>query len=129
MGGHDMDSDSSDARDGPRNRDGRVHPAPSREDQPRAGGLREGGWRGDLERRSFHLDETQTDTRLLFVDNLYNAMEVVGGVTDCTAHDKLDAITDAWNELELAPFYYNVIRNQAPELVALLDALQGATDE
>jgi hypothetical protein len=41
---------------------------------------------------------------------------------------RLQAIADAWHELEVAPFYFDVIRNQAPDLVTLLDALQEDTN-
>ena len=53
-------------------------------------------------------------------------VDAVGVIARHTELDtRLQAIADAWNELEVAPFYYGVIRNQAPELCALLDALEG----
>ena len=45
---------------------------------------------------AYHIDTTTKETRLLMVDNLYNEMNVLGGVKDCTAHDRLKEIADAW---------------------------------
>ena len=131
MPNRDMDSFDSDSGGRPVRGDGGFHSSSGREEKSRARGLREGGWRDDLEQRSFHLDETQTDTRLLFVDNLYNAMEVIGGVRDCTAHSTLQDIADAWNatigthDIE----FRDRVRKTDPRLADLLDALEGTDDE
>jgi hypothetical protein len=81
--------------------------------------------------RSWHLDLTTKDTPLLIVDNLYDRMNVLGGVRDCTAHRQLLAIRDAYKEEELTAHgdLMQELWSEMPKTMALLDALQEDTDE
>ena len=42
---------------------------------------------------------------------------------------RLQAIADAWNGLTVSGFEFKLITNAAPELIALLDALEVDNDE
>ena len=81
----------------------------------------------DLTTRSYHLEETTKDTRLLMVDNLYDEMNVLGGVRDCTAHEQLQEIADVWHGLNR--FDQAILHRKWPELTVLLGALTEGSNE
>ncbi len=57
-------------------------------------------------------------------ERIKEASKAIEGWVDMSKRlARLEAIADAWNELEVSPFFASMITNHAPRLVALLDAL------